>query len=126
MNKFKISVLFLLVTGCGFSSSQNEASGQVKKVLTVTPIVCPAYTEIDLSLGVMRNGQGSISKEDLVLALDNSERETIGRLKVAAETGAIARLVYDVKRVSWCWPDHRLVSVVIDRLPPSPAVEVTK
>lgn len=115
----KLIAITILAAACGMQSADNEAVGQVKKVIKETPLVCPDYTEVDVSLGVMRNGVGSLSKEDVSFAIDNAETAKIGTLKKAAESGAIVRLTYDVKRVSWCWPDHRLVDVAIDDAPPS-------
>ncbi len=99
------------------SSVDNEAVGQIKKILKKTPIVCPDYTEVDISLGVMRNGVGSMSREDVVLAVDNSESSAIATLKHAAESGSIVKFTYDVKRVTVCWPDHRFTSVAVESSP---------
>lgn len=104
----------VLLAACGFSSADNEAVGQVKKVVKKTPLVCGDYIEADISLGVMRNGVGSLSKEDVELAVDKSETETIATLKHAAETGAIVKFTYDVRRLAMCWPDHWLVAVTLD------------
>src|SRR5579859_447764 len=48
---------------CGNSSVGNELEGQVKKVVKRTPIFCSDYVEADVSLGVIRNGVGSMSQE---------------------------------------------------------------
>lgn len=101
---------FICLTACGTSSSGNESVGQIKKVTNETPLICPDYTEVDVSLGVIRNGVGSMSKEDLILAIDNSERDTITKLKKAAEDGSIVKFNYDIRRIAPCWPDHRLAS----------------
>ncbi len=123
MNKLLVLAATLLAA-CGNSSSDNEAIGQVKKILKKTPIVCPDYTLVDISLGTMRNGVGSMSREDVFIAVDNTDRTAIDQLTAAAETGAIVRVSYDVHRVSPCWPDHRFTGkVVIEAIP---GVEVQK
>lgn len=123
--------LILSLTACGRSSSDNEVVGQIKKVVNKTPIVCSDYTEVHVSLGVMRNGVGSMSTEDITLALDNSERDLIERLKKARDEGAVVKLTYDVERVSPCWPDHRMrPMLIVEAVPPSamvlPTVEAPK
>jgi len=116
MKKLILAAL-MFSTACGKSSTDNEAVGQVKKVLKKTPLICDDYTEVDVSLGVVRNGVGSLSKEDVLLAIDNSEKDKIAVFKKAAEDGAIIKFTYDVNRLSLCWPDHRLQTVVVEALP---------
>jgi len=111
-----------LMAACGTSSSGNEVVGQVKKVVNKTPFICPNYTEVDVSLGVVRNGIGSMSHEDLVLALDNSAKNSIDKLKRAAEDGSVVKLTYNVERVSPCWPDHRLDPAIVIEATPSPSL----
>ena len=113
----KRAFLLILVAACGNSSTGNESVGQVKKVVNKTPIICPDYVEVDLSLGVMRNGVGSLSKEDVVLAVDPGDKATVDAMKKAAEDGSIVKLGYDVHRISPCWPDHRLTSFVVETTP---------
>jgi len=111
-------LLLAVLASCGNSSADNEAIGQVKKIVKKTPIFCSDYTLVDISLGTMRNGVGSMSREDVFIAVDNSEREAIEQLTEAAESGAIVRVSYDVHRVSPCWPDHRFTGkVVIEAIP---------
>lgn len=112
----KFIPLLLVLAGC-LKSSDNDAIGQIKKVVNKTPIICPDYTEVHMSLGVVRNGVGSMSHEDLYLAVDNDNKGLIAELKAAAESGAIVKLTYDVKRVSPCWPDHRLSTFAIEATP---------
>lgn len=107
-------LLILLITsfiGCGYSSRQNEAIGQVKKVMQETPLVCPDYVLTDISLGVMVNGVGSMSHEDLWFYVSDSE--LIKTLKIANETGKIVKIKYDMKRITWCVPPHVITSVEI-------------
>lgn len=94
---------------CGHESKQNELSGQVKKLISRTPLICADYTEVDISLGYMKNGVGSISKEDVILTVRNPQ--DIALLKKAADSGAIVKGTYNVFRFSICEPDHELLSV---------------
>jgi len=112
--KTSLAIATIILAACGMSSTENEAVGQVKKVVKKTPLICSDYAEADISLGVMRNGVGSVSHEDVALAVDNTETATLATLRKAAETGAIVKVTYDVKRVSPCWPDHRLLTVEIE------------
>lgn len=119
-----LAILCLITAAaCGNSSADNEVIGQVKKIVKKTPLVCEDYTLVDISLGVMRNGVGSMSRDDVFIAVDNSETEAIGKLKWAAENGAIVRVSYDVHRVSPCWPDHRFIGKVVLEAVPTPAAE---
>lgn len=102
----------ILAAACGNSSSGNELEGQVKKVIRRTPIICPDYVEADISLGVMRNGVGSLSKEDVLLRVESPEQTET--LKAAAKSGAIVSVTYDVNRVTICVPEHLLTSVHVE------------
>ena len=108
----KLLPLLLLVVGCGYSSVNNDAAGQVKQVHTVTPLFCSDYVEVALSLGVVRNGTGSISKEDIVLALEPGD-PLIPTAKAAATSGALVQFRYDEKRwpAGLCWPTKRLTDL---------------
>jgi hypothetical protein len=88
--------------GCGNKTSANELTGQVVKR---TPLVCPDYVEVDISLGVMRNGIGSMSHEDISLRVMDESK--VPELEKAAKDGAIITLIYDQARVAMCYPDHK-------------------
>ncbi|MBV9125684.1 MAG: hypothetical protein JO112_20230 [Planctomycetes bacterium] len=98
---------------CGYSSQQNDLTGQVKKVISRTPLVCPDYTEVDVSMGVLRNGVGSLSKEDLILFVRNPQ--DIPTLKKAALEGDIVEITYNDFRASICEPTEELTSVQITK-----------
>lgn len=102
----KLLSLILLVAACGYTSRDNELTGQVKRVKKVTPIICPDYTEVDVSLGVMRNGVGSMSTEDVWLLVNNPQH--VETLETAARDGSIVKVTYDVQRLVFCVPDHTL------------------
>lgn len=113
-----IALVLLVDAACGYSSTDNEAVGQVKKVKNMTPIICSDYVSAHISLGVMRNGVGSMSREDIEIAVEPNEKAAIDKLKWAAENGAIVKVQYNVERTSPCWPDHRLTGeVVLEAVP---------
>lgn len=107
--KYILILLVLVVTGCGFSSRENEVVGQVKRVVKRTPLICNDRTDVDMSMGVMRNGTGSMSKEDIWLTVADPNVEKA--LKGFAESGVPVKITYDVQRVTFCWEDHILRSV---------------
>lgn len=99
-----------MLQGCGFSSRNNELTGQVKKVVHNTPIICDDYVDTDLSLGVLRNGVGSMSTQDVWLNVANSDDEA--KLNSAAKTGQLVRIVYDHKRFSFCKDSQNFITKV--------------
>lgn len=103
-----------LATACGYSSINNEVIAQVKKVTRETPIICPDRVDVDLSLGVMRNGVGSMSTQDVWLTVpaDEAMRRT---LTEAASTGALVKVFYDHKRFVWCGQQEIVKAVEIVR-----------
>jgi hypothetical protein len=112
----KSSILILalvLLTGCGYSSTNNELVGQVKKVVHQTPLICPNRVDADVSLGVMRNGVGSMSTQDVWLTIDDSSLIPI--LMKAAETGQPVKITYDEKRVTFCKNDHLVTKAELTR-----------
>lgn len=108
----KFLVLGLLVlAGCGYSSRENELTGQVKKVVKKTPLLCNDWTLADISLGIMRNGTGSMSKEDVFLSVESRDDEKT--LKAAADSGQAVKVTYNVKRWTWCVEDHIVSKVEV-------------
>lgn len=101
----------LILSSCGYASKQNEAIGQVKKVVSYTPILCPDFVEVDLSLGVMVNGVGSMSSQDQWYYVE--KESDIATLKKANETGKLVKITYDVKRVTFCVDGHFIKNVEI-------------
>ncbi len=98
MNRFFAFSCISFLLACGYSAKQNELIGQVKKVAEVTPIICGDYVAADISLGVMRNGVGSMSHEDVDVYVQRDR--DIAILKNAVATGKLVRVIYDNKR----WP----------------------
>lgn len=101
----------LIATACGYTSRDNELVGQAKKVVRNTPLVCPDWSVADISLGVMQNGVGSMSSQDVWLTVE--DRHLFATLKTAVETGAIVKVRYDVRRVTFCIEDHVVTAVEI-------------
>lgn len=100
MKKSVFAIIPLLaLSGClGNSSSDNEIMGQVKKAQHVTPMILPDYDRVDVSLGVIRNGIGSMSKEDMLLYVPNASDFAV--LKRAAETGDLVKITYSQARAT--------------------------
>ena len=78
----------------------NQAVGQVQTVKNVTPILCPDYKEVDLSLGVMKNGVGSFSKKDMTFYVTNNE--SIATAQSAQASGRLVRVTYNTPRIVIC------------------------
>lgn len=91
----------MTLSSCGYSSKQNELIGQVKKVKHETPIFCRDRTDVDISLGVMRNGVGSMSSEDKFLTVTNPD--DVRALIKANESGALVKVTYDEARLNFCY-----------------------
>lgn len=109
--KFLIILFTFILSGCGYSSINSTMIGQVKKVGQQTPLVCPDFIFADISLGIMRNGVGSMSSEDVyVYVSDLASQKT---LKEASESGELVNIIYDIKRVTFCIPDHIVKKVEI-------------
>lgn len=100
MRKLWLLPIALALGGClGHSSSGNELTGQVKRVQHKTPLLCPNYVHVDISLGTMRNGVGSMSTQDIWLWV--KDEAEIGVLEKAAQNGSIVKVNYDVARGRW-------------------------
>ncbi len=112
--KQKMSLMVFACTlafasGCGRSSSDNEMTGQVKRVMKNMSFICPEYNDAVISMGVFRNGIGSASKEDIWLYVP--DKQDYEKLKSALSTGALVKINYDVHRWAWCVEDHWVTSV---------------
>lgn len=97
------------ITGCGKTSQGNETIAQVKKVQNQTPWFCYNHVEADLSLGIMRNGVGSMSTQDMWVYVPNTE--DYNKLVKASKTGQLVSVKYDVFRVAFCVPEEVVTSV---------------
>ena len=101
MNKILIVFLCLSVlTACGNQARDVEAVGQVKRITPHTPIFCPEYTDVDLSLGIIQNGTGSMSTQDIWINI--SKPEDIALVKSANAMGRLVKITHNVQRFHFC------------------------
>lgn len=110
MTRFRIASLLLLsvlVSGCGYSGRQGEAIGQAKKVTRVTNLLCEDYDAFDVSLGVMQNGTGSVSTQDVWYTV--YDVRLLDKLRDFAVRGAIVRVSYDTRRCPFCTEKYVLL-----------------
>lgn len=107
--KKSVLLLVFVLSACGYQAKNSEVTGQVKKVVNQTPLICPDRNEIDLSLGVIRGGVGSMSSEDVYMNV--SDENSLATLKLANETGAIVKIVYNTYRFTFCQPARQVVRV---------------
>lgn len=112
---WRVILLSVACTGCwGYSSLDNEAVCQPKKLHHNTPLICADYDTIDVSMGVMRNGVGSMSTEDIEMAFDpRNQAANEELLKQAIDKGKLVRLRYNDRRFSWCQEMKQVTSVSI-------------
>lgn len=109
-----LPVILLSLSGCfGNSATDNTTIGQVKRAHHETPILCLHYNDIDLSLGVIRNGVGSVSAQDILLYVPNQQDYDL--LQQASQTGQLVKVTYDEARVHWCVEDYTVTHVEISQ-----------
>ncbi len=101
----------ILLTGCGRSQVGTEAVGQIKRIVKETPIICPSQTLLDLSMGLLRNGTGSMSTEDLWVRVQTADQEAT--LKQAQASGQAVKITYDTQRFRLCWHQREVTSVEV-------------
>jgi hypothetical protein len=111
MRKTVIAALLLSLSACGYSSLDSEMMGQVKKVDHSNPIICPAYYRVDISLGILRNGVGSMSTQDVWVTVDDKSHLDV--LKAAAASGDLVKVTYDERRVVLCTEEKIVTKVEI-------------
>lgn len=104
-------ISFLILSSCGNVSEDNEMIGQAKKIHNMTPLICSNFVSFDVSLGVMANGTGSISNQDVWLTVDNLG--TLETIKRAVEKGSIVRIKYYSKRIAFCTDTYHLTSIEV-------------
>jgi hypothetical protein len=111
MKMITLGCAILFMTSCGYESKQNDLTGQVKKVVHETPLLCDEFDAVSISLGVIRNGVGSMSTEDINMYVAN--KTDVELLKQAAELGQLVKITYDDRRFAWCVPSHWVTHVLI-------------
>jgi hypothetical protein len=108
MRRFlKSAALITLLAGCGNIAIDGEAIGQAKKVTKTTNILCPDYYSFDMSLGVLQNGTGSISKEDVWMTIEDVR--LVPAINAAVDRGAVVKVRYNERRVPFC-SDHYILT----------------
>lgn len=95
---------------CGWSGREISGTGQVKRVGLESNIVCPDYYEVDISLGIMRNGVGSMSTHDMKFFIPDG---MVKDFRTFAEKSSIVNFSYDERRSPWCVNQHRITSFKI-------------
>ena len=104
-------IAFVLLTSCGYSHRDNELVGQPKSIESTTPLLCPEQNILHMSLGVMRNGSGSMSTHDISINIPDSSM--VAPLKRAVESGELINARTNEARFRWCNEEKELVSFVI-------------
>jgi len=99
-----------LLASCGYSARDVEAIGQVKRVVHNTPLICGDFIDVDISLGVMRGGVGSMSTQDILVNVNKEQEAT---LKKANESGALVKVTYDRQRFAICTGGRWATSVEV-------------
>ena len=118
-----LAFVLLSLAGCGYSSRGNEAIGQPKKISHDTPIFCSDYDSVDISLGVMRNGVGSMSTQDMWFAFaPHDDQKNEDTLLKAIKDGKLVKFTYDYRRLSICQEAPQVTSVeIVEDAPAAPA-----
>lgn len=104
-------LLALTLTSCGYTSVNNVAVVQIKSLHNETPLLCFNYNWLDASLGVMRNGTGSVSTEDIRFQIMNENQREI--LQEAADAGKLARVTFRDRRFVFCTYSREITNVEI-------------
>lgn len=109
--KTVIAIAFLFLSGCGYSALNSTFTAQVKYVENANPIMCDNYTYSGMSLGVTRNGTGSVSTHDITVYVPNEE--LANKLQAASHDGKLVTITYDEKRWRWCVPNMEVKKVEV-------------
>jgi len=107
-NMIRLIGILAFVFGCGYSHRDNELIGQPKSIESTTPLVCPDQNILHLSLGVMRNGVGSMSTQDVEINIPDPS--LVAPLKRVVESGKIINARTNEARFRWCNEMKELVS----------------
>ena len=100
--------LFLVYAGFNTMYSRDgDLVGQAKKITLVTPFwqsICPSYYALDVSMGVLQGGTGSMSTQDVWFTV--LDREDISAMKEAVKHAAIVKVKYAERRLYACTEGH--------------------
>lgn len=105
--------ILLSFSGClGYSAIDNTALGQVKRIHQETPMICPNYIDVDISLGITKNGVGSVSTQDIIAVVTSAK--DVELLKLAQEKNILVKITYNEKRLTFCTSDTFITKVELD------------
>ena len=113
MKKLALLLAIVMLSGCGNKSTGTQFVGQVKKVAHITPLLCPDYDLVDVSLGVVRNGVGSMSTEDMHIQVLNAK--DLELLLASQEKGLLVKGSYVMRRTAFCVPQRKLTKVEVTK-----------
>ncbi len=113
-----LGILFgIYLIHAGFTTMyalDGELIGQAKKVRLVTPFwssICPTYYAFDVSLGVMQNGTGSMSTQDIWLTV--KDVQDLPLMHKAVADASIVKIKFDTRRLAACTEDYLATSFEI-------------
>jgi hypothetical protein len=98
----KILILcFILLSfvSCGFTERGTKGVVQIKRIHHVTPLICSERIVLDASLGVMQNGVGSMSTQDIDITVSIEQSKILER---AVESGKLVEIKYSTRRFDFC------------------------
>lgn len=111
MKKIILFVFCSLLVACGNVSQNNELVGQPKRLHNVTPILCPNRVDLDISMGFVKDGVGSMSTQDLFLTVPN--QADVDLLKKAIEDRRLIKIHYNEARFTICSHEEYVTQVEI-------------
>jgi hypothetical protein len=103
-------LFMLLLVSCGMSEVGTQGVAQIKRVHNVTPLICSNHLVLDASLGVMVNGVGSMSTDDILVEADANQAQELNN---AAKAGKLVKITYDTRRFTWCVPEKLLKNIEV-------------
>ena len=104
----------LTVSSCGYRSLESNELGQAKTVIKTNNLVCPDYYVLHVSLGVMKNGTGSMSNQDTDYSVDPT-RVDIEKLRLAVRNGSLIETKFNTRRgfSAFCTEFKELLSFTV-------------
>lgn len=90
-----------------YYAKDGEVVGQAKSLTLVTPFwssFCPPYYLLDISLGVLQNGAGSMSTGDLTFTI--LREADLPAIRQAVQAAALVKVRYDTRRLAACTEDY--------------------
>lgn len=97
----------LLLSSCGNSATDIELTGQLKAAGVATNLICPDYFYLDMSMGVIKDGTGSVSKDDIFVTLYG--RQEYKKYQELAKVGAIITVHANMRRAAFCTETYIMI-----------------